>query len=518
MKKLIALTLATIMLFALCACGGTGTTSGEISYDIPEGKQIPDDAVLDITIASHASWPYREDWAVWNYIRESIGGTLNINAVPATDFSTKFPLVMVAPDTFPDIIGFAGKPSGFADYCEQGAFVALDDCAEFLPDYNAFWDGLPESDQWMKDIRKSADGKVYYTPNYGMERYTNLRTWLYRKDILDKHNLSVPETTEELYDVSKKLKELYPDSYPFCMRSGLSNINVIGCSWKPNFHYGAYYDFENEKWCYGATESTMFEIVEYLNRMVKEKLIPADFFTINASSWQELVSTNRGFFMPEYQVRIDFFNGIAREQMPEFNLTAMTPPRADNGVGINMNNKFNQDPTGYAVLNTGDKASIANAMRYVNWFYSDEGSEILSWGKEGETYETVDGKRRFIVENKAENAQTLYGFKTIGTYTRIDPECIDASISEEQAATTDFIIGNIYPNLDPTLYLELSAEDSKIIADLSTSIETDVAENLQKFITGQRSMSEWDTFQKELSELPVEDVLSVYEEAYNRIK
>ncbi|MBR2181346.1 MAG: hypothetical protein IJ949_05600, partial [Oscillospiraceae bacterium] len=115
MKKLIALTLATIMLFALCACGGTGTISGDVSYNIPEGKQIPDDAVLDITIASHASWPYQESWAVWNYIRESIGGTLNINAVPASDIATKFPLIMAAPDTFPDLIGFQGKPSGFAE-------------------------------------------------------------------------------------------------------------------------------------------------------------------------------------------------------------------------------------------------------------------------------------------------------------------------------------------------------------------------------------------------------------------
>ncbi len=519
MKKLIALTLATVMLLALCACGGNGNTvSGNVSYDIPEGKQLPDDAVLDITVASHGSWPYREDWAVWNYIREKIGGTLNINAVPSSDFGTKFPLIMAAPDTFPDLIGFQGKPSGFADYCEQGAFVALDDYEEFLPDYNAFWNGLPEKDQWMKTTRRSADGKIYFTPNFGLERYTNLRTWLYRKDIFDKHGLSVPETTEDLYNVSKKLKELYPDSYPFCMRSGFANINVIGCSWKPNFHYNMYYDFENEKWCYGTTEDTMLEIVEYLNRMVKEGLIPSDFFTINTNSWQELVSTNRGFIMPEYQVRIDFFNGIAREKMPEFNLTAMTPPRADNGVGINKNNKFNQDPSGYGVLNTGDKVSIANAMRYINWFYSDEGSEILSWGKEGETYNTVDGKKEFIVEGEGETAQTLYGFKTIGAYLRIDPECIDAAISEEQASTTDFIIGNIYPNLDPTLYLEFSADDSKIIADYETSLKTVVEENLQKFIIGQRPLSEWDEFKEELSTLPIEELLAVYDREYSKLK
>ncbi len=521
MKRIIALVLALVMMFALAACSGGGGTkiSGEVSYDIPEGKQIPDDAVLNVTIASHASWPYQEDWAVWNYIRESVGGTINVNAVPATDFATKFPLVMAAPDEFPDLMGFQGKPASFSDYCEQGAFLPLDDYEEFLPDYNAFWNSVPENEIWMKNIRKSAfDGKVYYTPTYGLERYTNMRTWLYRKDIFDKHGLQVPETMDSLYEVSKQLKKLYPESYPFCVRSGLQNINVMGASWKPNFHYNVYYDFENEKWSYGATESDlMLDIVTYFNKMVNEGLVPADFLTINTSTWQELVSTNRGFIMPEYQVRIDFFNGMARTQYPDFNLTAMKPPRVDNGMGINMTNKYNQDPSGYAVLNTGDAGRIANAMRYINWLYSDEGAELTSWGKEGETYEIVDGKRQFIVENEADNAQTLYGFKTIGAYIRIDPECIDAGISAEQAATTDFIISNIYPNLDPTLYMELSSEDSAAAADYNTSINTFVEENLTKFIIGQRPLTEWDSFQEELEKLPIGDLLAIYERNYSNV-
>ena len=519
MKKLIALTLAGIMLFALCACGSTGTTSGDVSYDIPEGKQIPDDAVLDITIASHPSWPYQENWAVWNYIRESIGGTLNVNAVPATDFSTKFPLIMAAPDTFPDLIGFQGKPSGFADYCEQGAFMPLDDYEEFLPDYNKFWDSLPEDEQWMRNTRRAADGKVYYAPIYGMERATNLRGWLYRKDIFDKHGLKTPETIDELYTVSKKLKELYPDSFPFCMRSGLNNINVIGSSFKPNFRFGAYYDFENEKWCYGVTESeVMLEIVTFLNKMVNEKLIPADFITINASSWQELVTTDRGFIMPEYQVRIDFFNNIARANNPEYTIAAMMPPKSTNGIGVNMLNKYNNDPMGFGVPNTGDAASIANAMRYLNWFYSDEGCELISWGKEGETYEVVDGKKQYILPNEGDNARLLYGFQTIGADLRVDPESIDASISEEQAATTDFLLEYTYPELDPTSYMQLSSAESQQLSDLNTSVTTMVNENLTKFIIGQRPLTEWDKFQEELAAQPIDEILAIYDNAYQNYK
>jgi len=519
MKKIIALALTFVMIFALCACGENNEMSTDISYVIPEGKQIPDDAVLDVTIASHASWPYDENWKVWEYIEESIGGTINVNAVPASDFDTKFSLTMAAPDTIPDVFGFQGMSLAFADYCEQGAFMALDDYEEFLPDYNKFWDSLPEEQQWMRNTRRAADGKVYYAPIYGMERATNIRGWLYRKDIFDKHGLKTPTTIDELYTVSKKLKELYPDSFPFCMRNGLNNISVIGSSFKPNFHLGPYYDFENEKWFYGVTESEiMLEIVTFLNKMVSDELVPADFITINTSSWQELMTTDRGFIMPEYQVRIDFFNNIARAQNPEYTIAAMIPPKSTNGIGVQMVNKYNNDPMGFGVPNTGDENSIANAMRYLNWFYSDEGCELISWGKEGETYEIVDGKKQYILPDEGDSAKLLYGFQTIGTYLRVDPEAIDASISDEQAATTDFLLEYTYPELDPTSYMQLSSAESQQLADLNTSVATMIQENLTKFIIGQRPLSDWEAFQAELAAQPIDEILAIYDNAYSKIK
>ncbi len=519
MKKLIALSLALVMMFALAACGGGAgdvdvkdlDLSEQAAVEIPEGKQLPNDAVVKVTVASHASWPYDANWAVWKYIKEAMGGDVQVTAIPSSDFATKFPLLMADPDNMPDVFGFQGKPSGFTSYCAQGAFVSLDQCSEVMPDYNAFWESLPESDQWMKNTRKTADGEIYYSPVYGVERSTNIRTWLYRKDIFEKNNLKPPTTLDEMYKVAKKLKALYPDSYPLCIRSGINNINVIGSSWKPNFHYNVYYDFDADKWCYGVREETMREIVEYLNKMVREGLIPANFTTIQTSEWEELVATDRGFMMPEYQVRIDHFNLPARKTNPEYTLAMMAPPKAENGVGVAMVNKYNNDPTGMAICNTGDKTRIANAARYINWFYTDEAAELVSWGKEGESWEIdANGTKNYILEDD-EKGQTKYGFKTIGTYCRVDPASIDVAISEEQAATTDIILDQYtYPHLDPTLYIQLSDADSTKLGELNTSIETVVSENLSKFISGQRSMSEWDAFQEELATLPLDEVLAIY--------
>ena len=518
MKKFIALLLAGIMLFALCACTGTTQNGNVGSSVIPEGKQIPDDAVLDITVGSHPSWPYHDGLKVWEYIGESIGGTLNVTGIPIDDFSTKFPLMMSGQDTMPDLIGFQSPPSSFSSFCEQGAYKALDDYLEYLPDYEKFWDGLPETEQRMREIRRMSDGKVYYTPVYGTERSKNMHSWLYRKDVFDKHGLKTPETIDDLYTVSKELKELYPDSYPFCLRAGLNTLNRIGSSWKPNFRYNVYYDFENGKFSYGATEDTMLEVVTFFKKMLEEELVPNNFFGIPTASWEELVTTDRGFIIPDFQVRIDYFNNIARRNYPEFNLTAMKPPYAENGIGIPMLNKSNFDPQGYGICNTGDEESIINSMRFINWLYTDEAEELLSWGKEGETYEIKDGERVFILPSEGASAEAAYGMKTIGAYLRIDPKSIDVTQSKEQASVTDFIHENTHPELDPTLYMTLTDEETAKIADLSTSITTLVHESLVKFIRGQKPISEWESFQAELSELPVDELLAVYEGAYARYK
>jgi len=535
MKKLIALSLAVAMMLALAACGGDVAQDGvegkpqvekkdeffeSVSRDnVPEGNAVPEDSVLDVIIASHPSWAYDENWKVWEYIKEGVGGQINVTAIPSSDFGTKFPLLMADKEAMPNVFGFQGKPSGFADYCAQGAFVSLEFCEDFMPNYKAFWESKPEEDQWLKEARRSADGLIYAAPSYGMDRYTNVRCWLYRKDIFEKNNIKTPETMDDLYKAAKKLKAIYPDSYPIAMRSGLGNINVIGCSWKPNFHYGVYYDYDNAEWCYGATEDVMYDIVEYLNKLVKEGLIPANFTTIQTSEWEELVTTNRGFILPaEYQIRIDYFNQPARLSNPEFTLAGMTPPHADNGVGVPKVNKYNYEVGFVSICNKGDAQTIANAARYVDWFYSDEGIELVSWGKEGETFEWVNkdaGERRYILED-GESVEGKYGFKTIGSYRCVTPDCITAAISKEQADTTDFLLDCTYENLDPGLFMELSAEDANKVSELTTSIDTVVQEGLTKFITGQRSLKEWDAFQQELEALPIKEVLEIYDATYSK--
>lgn len=97
------------MLPVLCAFGEKNVgIFGDVSYDIPDGKRISDDTVLNITIASHSSRPYNENWKVWEYIKDATGETLNHNTITASDFERKFPLIMASSESFSDAIGFRG--------------------------------------------------------------------------------------------------------------------------------------------------------------------------------------------------------------------------------------------------------------------------------------------------------------------------------------------------------------------------------------------------------------------------
>ena len=86
-------------------------------------------------------------------------------------------------------------------------------------------DYLPEDSYYMQYVNASlknrmavtaADGNIYGFAD-GMKSVADAGTqhcWAVRFDTLEEHGISVPTSMEEILDVARQLKELYPDSYP----------------------------------------------------------------------------------------------------------------------------------------------------------------------------------------------------------------------------------------------------------------------------------------------------------------
>ena len=217
-KKITAVLLATCMIFALAACGDSGTQK-----DVSETLA---GAEIEVVIPSHPNWPYRDDWKSWQYVREATGADIDVVAYPNSDYSTKASLIMADPENVPDLMCMPDM-SYVSKYVSQGAFVAIDDYLDEMPNYTKFWDSVPEEEaESMLKMRRAVDGKTYYPQVYGRQNTINLRTWLYRKDIFEKHNIKMPETMDDLYLAAKQLKALYPDSFPICIRVTLVAVRL----------------------------------------------------------------------------------------------------------------------------------------------------------------------------------------------------------------------------------------------------------------------------------------------------
>jgi putative aldouronate transport system substrate-binding protein len=280
MKRVLTAILATLMILSLCACTGGGETDGGLEKG----------TVIKITVPSSPSWPFREDWKVWDYIEEASGAILDIQSFPTTDASTKYSLIFASPETVPDVAVFTGNMAPLR-YARQGALIAFDDLISEMPAYSAWLDGLSEEAYNLSvKTRKAADGKIYYTPVTGRDGASRMRCWMYREDIFEKHDLKVPTTFDELYEVLKRLKTLYPDSYPYIVRGNFDTFNVVGSSFDKWWQVEMYYDYDDGEWRWGATEDTMKEVILYYRKLIAEELMPPNFFNLSVSGWEEKVT------------------------------------------------------------------------------------------------------------------------------------------------------------------------------------------------------------------------------------
>ena len=74
-----------------------------------------------------------------------------------------------------------------------------------------------------------------------------------------------------------------------------------------------------------------------------------------------------------------------------------------------------------------------------------------------------------------------------------------------------------YPE-DVVLRLIYTQEEADSIAEFLANRDTMLSETVASFITGARSLSEWDNFVSDMNALGLEDFLSVAQTAYDRMQ
>lgn len=159
-------------------------------------------------------------------------------------------------------------------------------------------------------------------------------------------------------------------------------------------------------------------------------------------------------------------------------------------------------------------------MRWIDYFYSDEGSYLMRYGVEGKTWtRNAEGKPEYMdnILNNPDGATSVIGKITIwpgggAPQYMTEDNCI-ATVSETtmeaQKALDPYVPENIYAA--PMF----SQEVNERLVVLETDLNNYLKEAIAKFIIGELPFEEWDTYVETLNKIGLEEWVSIYQDAFD---
>ena len=553
MKKIVAFLLVLAMMMSLAACGGSEQggndqpgNSGHTAqtpnaeYEIPDyinmDSQLPivkegTDITLEIMVVNgpmYSNMSSIHDVYFVDAYEKKTGVKINWVEVSSDAFADQLALRLTTGE-LPDIILKGGiSNANQLKYGEQGYFLDLTAngmLQTFAHNYWALCQQYPE----ILSASMMPDGKLY---SLGMVRNSTGSTiaskLFFNQEWLDKVGMSVPTTTDEFYEVLKAFKTEDPN--------GNGRNDEVGLYIKPDHlqyvTFGMFgignrgsnngfidYDEQTQSVRYFATTDAFRAWVEWVSKLYKEGLINKEYFDFTESNLGNFVNndvcgvfayTNLCMLGQETQQKFTYLNG------------AMTGAQGDKDYyGINS-----IGTTGSFVITSACEYPEV-ALRWADYFYSDEGSLFFYYGDEGVTYDKKeDGTFQFndmVLADFYSGANSydgcavyvsLYGYGNTPTMTKVPYNSADdnkgIALDAANALIEDCAIA--WPAFTFT------KKEQRVIEDSKSDIDKYVASMRDAWIMGTAELNDesWATFVATIENMGVQDVLEVYNAALQR--
>jgi len=532
-KKYVAIALAigmSISTFAGCSKDKNttkpedkGTVTQEETKTAEEeklpGSLISKDPVeLSLHLHIYNKFVYNEDWVPFKKAAELTNVTLKGTAPESATDSAQVFNVMMASGDLPDII--TAERENFFKYGPEGAFLPLNDLIDqHAPNFKKF---LEERD----DVRRyltAPDGNIYsinFVPDGAAAQ-----GYFIRQDWLEKLGLEEPKTVDELYTVLKAFREKDPngngkkDEIPYIDRAKGQKTIALATLW------GAHTTIDRNEWYvedgkvkFGPIDESYKLAMENLGKWYAEGLIDPEAFTRGSKARDILLGDNVGGFAHDWFGTTAGYNDAFKDKIEGFSFKPIAPPADINGKVWEYSSRPAVNPTGWGI--SKDNKDPVTTIKYLDFWWSEEGRRLMNFGVEGEHYDLVDGKPVFkdsILKGDKPVTQILQdqgiqmqiGFHQDFAYEEqwLNPIARDGM--------NMYIENNYIEKPFPTL--SFTAEEQKVIDEKTPSIYTHVTETTQKWILGAEDVSKtWDSYIKALDNMGMKEILDIYQAAYDR--
>ncbi len=545
-KKLLLLLMAAMTCAALLAgCGGgdgdskdgDSKTEGEDKSATKISKFEKEGVTLEWmvfgTMPEEYYQHYFEEMKGFQKIEEETGINIEFQIQTATD--NYLPIMTAA--TFPDLVT-AYHLSDYSGRLDKlyldGISIAMDPYIDkYMPNFKAI---LEEYPQLSKDLQISSGEYTFastlYDVNSEEDRMAKSVGGLaIRKDWLDAVGLDVPTTMDEWFDVLMEFKSKDPnangemDETPMCMAAsawkrflvayGIGDDPVVDKDGKVFYGYATpeYKDFltEMNKWYNEGLFKNWFELrsTQERDKVVTQNIAGA--WLADAPNFDENDATS--------------YISVLRQSVPNAEFAACPYPTTADGEQYCYTDIASFDRL-TTIITSNCKEKEA-ACWFLDAMYSDEGSDLLSWGIEGESYEVVNGEKQ-LMEGMDETID-YYGTPIQKSYTYADPtttvfpkfksfaSCILSTQSEDYInACKTWAQGDI--NFKMPYPAQLNDALSAEIADIEDSMKNEIGKWRQDFVEGKEPLTNYDTYIEQIKLKGSDKFEQVWQECYDAYK
>lgn len=533
MKRALSLFLITIsVIIVLIACNSEDIS--QVQEETWESENLTESGMPIVnetltlnffTAKSDVNVPH--DWnelMMWNEYEEMTNINVNWDEQVSMDALEERRNLALVNEFLPDVFYASGLSNiDLYKYGQQGAFIELNNLIDnHAPNLKALLDENPEI---LKGLT-FPDGKIYSLPTIREEDFLSLRIgampW-YNKEWLDNLNMEVPETLDEFYDYLKAVKTENPSGDPDLNEVPYGGTNIDGLV---DFLRGSFgignkgdgnldTDPDSDELRFIPVTDAYKEMLEYIHMLFDEGLIQQNIYSIG---WEQYMADGAEgkygvtlFWDPAHT----FADGD--DQYEYVGGSALKGPHGDQ-IYSSITSSLS-DPGSFVI--TKDNPDPAASIRWIDYFYSDEGARLIYMGIEDETFvKTEKGMYEYIDEIK----QTSHRESAIAEYipwVGTNPPGIvkqDYFIGSETSEATLATAEKIEPYIPEVVWpnFTYTEDENNFLSSVGNDIEQYVSEQRDRFIVGELSFDKWDQYIETLEDMGLDEYMEVHQSAYER--
>ncbi len=505
----------------------------------PPGYSLPlTDGQVSFTFAApdngYAPRSFTQGLAVWEEVEKRTGVHIKWDVAPSAQYSEAMAPRLGSGRNLPDLVSL---PEGW-DPVKAGTEKLVVPLNKYINEQNT--PNIVKLLADFPDIKKlitAPGGEIYALPSVVTDAaYSDPFGLMIREDWLTKLGLEEPTTLDEWHRVLTAFKTKDPngngkqDEVPFVVGTGPDAVYLFGNALGLHLFYGGgWYVTDDNKVYYEWTDARVKELLTWLNRLYKEKLLDPQFYqTEREAALRKVTRDLAGAGVDFSNHTLEYNKAQAAAGHKDAHWVMAKPPTSDR-----VERPYYE---GYGPLSgwfcvTRDCKDPELAARWLDYVWaSDEGNTLVTYGVEGLTYTVGDDKRLEFTPWVTDNPQDLdpqaalryHGSMPYGSPWIRAPKGPLSEFQWDVTRTDDNWLESA-EKIAPLMVLAYptilaTAEETKELSGILPDLTTYRDEAILKFILGQQPINDdtWGEYVSTIEGMGLERVVAIQQTQYDR--